>query len=226
MQPENRIWNNRRHKSSKKKGFEAEITTNKFLPAIFQLKIKPREFPKVSIIIPSKNSLDLLQNCITSLRSHTNYPNYEVIVVDNQSDDKNYLEYLDKECADQSLRVIKYEKTFNHSEMNNTAVELIDSPYAVFMNNDIEILTDAWLEQMIGTAQLDAAIACVGCLLLYPDGTVQHSGIILGINGMAGHAHKFMKQKSAGYHGRLFALQEYIGTTAAFSLIRTEIFKK
>jgi GT2 family glycosyltransferase len=134
------------------------------------------------------------------------------------------LDYIKKEESEGKIKVLHYDKPFNHSEMNNIAVVSVDSEFVVFMNNDIEIISDEWLEQLVATIQMDESIAVVGCLLLYENRTVQHGGMILGIDHIAGHAHKYLDSKDTGYFGRLHALQEFSGVTAALSLIKKSVF--
>lgn len=205
---------------------KGQVTTHKLCPTLHQIKFEPVSTPKVSILIPTRNYLKLLKRCIASLRKHTRYDNYEIVIIDNHSDDPALHQYLHREQSENYFNVISYDKPFNHSDMNNLAVRSVDSEFVVFMNNDIEIVSDNWLEQFVATMQIDKSIACVGALLLYPDGTVQHGGMIMGIRGIAGHAHKYMRTKTLGYNKRLFALQELSGITSALSLVRTSSFKQ
>jgi GT2 family glycosyltransferase len=208
----------------KRRNLKGRVTSYEFCPTIYNIELEPSEFPKVSIIIPTKNALSLTRKCIDSVRKHTNYPNYEILVIDNQSDDLKFLEYIKAEKSSDHLKVLKYDKPFNHSEMNNIAVKSVESDLVVFMNNDIEIISDRWLEQLVASTELDKSIANVGGLLIYPNGKVQHGGMILGIRNIAGHAHKYLDSKSTGYFGRLHALQEFCGVTAALSLIKKSAF--
>jgi GT2 family glycosyltransferase len=204
----------------KRRNLKGYVTSNKLCPTLYQIKLQPRGFPKVSIIIPTRNSFSLLQKCICSIRQHTSYPNYEILIIDNQSDDLRVKEYLAAESSRNHLKVMQYNNPFNHSELNNIAVSLVNTEFVVFMNNDIQIVSHSWLEQLVAVAHIDDSIAAVGGLLLYPDGRVQHGGMILGILGLAGHAHKHMNSKSNGYFGRLYAIQEMSGITAALALVR------
>jgi GT2 family glycosyltransferase len=209
----------------KRRKIKGTVNSHELCPTLYKISLHPKSFPKVSIIIPTKNALSLTRKCIESLRKHTNYPNYEILVVDNQSDDPMVKEYLSSESSENRLKVMQYDKPFNHSEINNVAVKSIDSEFVVLMNNDVEILSHKWLEQLVATAQIDESIGVVGGLLLYPNGKVQHGGMILGISGLAGHAHKHLDAKCSGYFGRLHCLQEMSGITAAFSLIKKSAFE-
>jgi len=208
-----------------RRNIKGKVTSYELCQTIYQIEFEPTKFPKVSIIIPTRNALALVKKCIDSARKCTQYPNFEIIVINNASDDKQFLDYIRKEESEGRIKVLHYDNPFNHSEMNNIAVNSVESEFVLFMNNDVEILSDNWLEQLIATIDMDTSIATVGCLLLYPDGKIQHGGIILGINSTAGHAHKYLDAKSSGYFGRLYCLQEMSGITAALSLVRRLAFQ-
>ena len=203
---------------------KGKITSYELSATIYQVEFKPTEFPKVSVIIPSKNAISLVKKCIDSVREFTDYPNYEIVVINNASDDPEFLKYLEKEQSENKVKVVHYDKPFNHSDMNNIAADSVNSEFVLFLNNDIEIISEKWLEQLVGAAQLDKSIAVVGGLLLYPNNQVQHGGIILGLVGTAGHAHKYMHRDLPGYFGRLHTLQEMSGITAALALVRRSSF--
>jgi O-antigen biosynthesis protein len=208
-----------------RRNLKASVTSNKICQTIYQIEFMPKSFPNVTIIIPTKNSLSLVNNCLESVRKHTEYPNYKIVIIDNQSYDIELLEYLKEKESEDVLNVMKYDNHFNHSEMNNLAVKSVDSEFIVFMNNDIEIISDHWLEQLVATINIDKSVASVGCLLLFKDMTVQHGGIILGLNSVAGHAHRDIPAESGGYFGRLITLQEMSGVTAALSIMRRSAFE-
>ncbi len=209
-----------------RRNLKGSVTSNKICPTLYQIEFQPQNYPDVSIIIPTRNSLSLLRKCLDSLRVKTNYPNYEVIVIDNQSSEPKFLEYIRQQQSDGLIKVIRYDKPFNHSEMNNIAVKSVNSELVVFMNNDIEIITDNWLEQLVATVTLEKNLACVGCLLLYGNKTVQHGGIILGIHGLAGHSHQYIYGELPGYNCRLQALQEISAVTAALLIVKKSAFEK
>jgi GT2 family glycosyltransferase len=209
-----------------RRNIKAKVTSYELCPTIYQITFQLTSFPRISIIIPTKNSLSLVKKCIHSVRQHTNYPNYEILIINNASDDTEFLEYTEREESENRIKVLHYDKPFNHSGMNNIAVASINSEFVVFMNNDIEIISDEWLEQLVAIIQMDESIAGVGALLLYPNGTVQHGGIIWGLNGTAGHAHKYVHSGLPGYFGRLHTLQEMSGITAALALIRRSSFEQ
>lgn len=209
-----------------RRGLKGEVNSYEFCQTQYEIKLYPQRHPKVSIIIPTKNALVLLKKCLDSVRQYTRYPNYEIVVIDNTSTDPECLAYLSAQLSSGQIRVLSYDKPFNHSEMNNIAVNSVDSEFIVFMNNDIEIISDCWLEQLVAVALSDSLIAAVGGLLIYPDRLVQHAGIILGCFGTAGHAHKYLHHEHPGYHGRLHSIQEMSGVTAALALIRRHSFNQ
>lgn len=207
-----------------RRGLSGEVTSNSICPTIYELRLKPSIYPRVSIIIPTRNSFELVERAIFSIRSQTKYPDYEIIVIDNNSDDPQLLDWLANEQQNQTLTIVKYSDLFNHSAMHNAVIPTLTSEYVVLMNNDVEITTPDWLDQFVATAQSDDRIAAVGSLLLYPNGTVQHGGMILGIGGLIGHSHKYLPAKLPGYFGRLVSMQEMSGVTAALCLIRKSAF--
>lgn len=209
-----------------RRGIRGTISPSVHCASMYNISLDPQSFPRISIIIPTRNGREDLEKCLTSLHNKTNYPNYEVVIIDNQSDDPRLLELLNHEQSASRLRVLDYDQPFNHSAMNNLAVQACESEYVLFMNNDIELISDRWLETLVATIQMDASIAGVGAKLLYPDGTIQHGGMILGINGLAGHAHRFVADHDPGYLGRACLLNEFTGATAALLLMRKSAFEE
>ena len=209
-----------------RRGIRGSVLSSPYCSSMYQIKLQPQRFPAVSIIIPTKNGLSDLTTCLDSLHKKTQYPDYEVIVIDNQSDDPQVLAYLDREQQAGRLRVLRYREPFNHSAMNNLAVASSESEYVVFMNNDVDLISQAWMETLIATAELDPSIAGVGAKLLYPDNAVQHGGILLGICGLAGHAHRFAEDEDPGYLCRANLLNEFSGATAALLLMRKSAFEE
>ncbi|KLU99924.1 glycosyltransferase family 2 protein [Photobacterium aphoticum] len=185
----------------------------------------PEQRPLVSIIIPTKNGQSLVCQCIDSLYRLTTYPNFEVLLVDNGSDDAKALAYF-TEFAEQGLvRLIDYPHPFNYSAINNYAVQQAKGEYLVLMNNDIEILSPSWLEDMVGhLARPD--VGCVGAKLYYPNGSIQHAGVVIGLGGCAGHSHRYFPQEAHGYANRLQLTQNYSAVTAACLGVRKSVFEQ
>ena len=201
------------------------VTSSPLCPTIYKITLQPSDFPKISIIISAKNASPILEKCIRSIQQHTSYPNYEILIVANQSDDSKAQKYLADQGLNTNVRVIPYNKSSNHSEMNNIAVSSTNSDFVVFVNNGIEIISNKWLEQLVASTEIDKSIAIVGCLLLYPNGKVQQAGIILGIHGSIGQSHKSVPCESSGYLGRLHCLQEVSAVTTALALVRRSAFE-
>ncbi|MEG4808501.1 glycosyltransferase [Microcoleus sp. F8-D3] len=182
----------------------------------------PDNGPSVTVIIPTKNQLKLLKACLDSLQT-TTYKNYQVAVIDNESDDPKTLEYL-KELTCQVLRIKNPGGKFSFAAINNRAAEQVDSEYVLFLNNDTEVINPRWLSQMVGYAQIPG-VGAVGARLLYPDGRIQHAGVIHGLHhGLAGHAFKLMDKNNRGYLSQAMVTRNYSAVTAACMIAPRQLF--
>ena len=181
--------------------------------------------PMVSLIIPTRNSLKLVRQCIESIIEKTTYPHYEILLVDNGSDDPVVLQYFDRLQAKAQVRVVRDERSFNYSALNNSAVKLAKGEVVGLINNDLEVITPEWLSEMVSIA-LQPKVGAVGARLWYPDETLQHGGVILGIGGVAGHSHKNLPRNHYGYFSRATVSQSLSAVTAACLLIRKAIYKE
>lgn len=199
---------------------KVEILDNQMYRVKYEL---PQKLPLVSIIIPTKNNLNFLKKCIKSIISKTEYQNYEILIVDNNSNDLKTLEYLEKLKTDSNIRVQSDNRDFNFSAINNQAVKSAKGDYICFLNDDIEVISPKWLSEMISIG-VQKGVGAVGAKLWYPNKTLQHGGIILGIGGIGSHAHKFIPRGNGGYFNRATLLQEFSAVTAACMLISTKIF--
>jgi GT2 family glycosyltransferase len=180
----------------------------------------------VSLIIPTRNGYDILKQAVDSIVEKTTYKNYEIIIVDNQSDCQKTLDYLALlEQQFTTIRVLPYDLPFNYSAINNFAVQHANGDILGFINNDIEVISPNWLTEMVSHA-LRPEIGCVGAKLYYPNNTVQHGGVIVGMWGCAGHSHKYYKRRFRGYCDRLIQVQNYSAVTAACLLIRRHLFEQ
>lgn len=192
---------------------------------IAKINWKHPSSPLVSLIIPTKNAKLLVQNCIDSILSKTTYAHYEILLIDNNSDDPESLEYFDCLQKTQSnLRVLRYPYLFNYSAINNFAVKHAKGDIIGLINNDVEVISPNWLTDMVGHVQRDD-IGCVGAKLLYPDSRIQHAGVVMGYGGGAGHAHKYFPRYHSGYLNRLVATNNYSAVTAACLLVRKSIYE-
>jgi O-antigen biosynthesis protein len=183
-----------------------------------------RNQPLVSIIIPTRDQLPLLKACVDGILLLTTGCRFEVIIVDNGSADPAALDWLARiPQLDSRVRVLRYDRPFNYSAINNFAVAHCKGDVLAFVNNDIEVLTPGWLEELCSLA-LRPDVGCVGAKLLYADHTVQHAGVIIGVGGVAGHASHKSRHDAPGYFGRLQLRQEYSAVTAACLVMRREVF--
>ena len=180
--------------------------------------------PKVSIIIPNKDYISTLEVCLNSIKKLTTYNNYEIIIVENNSEEKETFEYYKKIDGKDKIKVIYYpEKEFNYSKIINFGVRNSTGDYIVQLNNDTELLTPNWLEEMLGYAQRED-VGAVGVELLYPDKTIQHAGIIIGIGGVAGHVFKNIPYGNHGYFSKDAMIQNLSAVTAACIMTPKSIY--
>ena len=175
----------------------------------------PEDLPVVSIIIPTRDMWSVLEPCLVSLKK-TEWPKdrLEVIIVDNGSTEKVTIAGLDKAIASGDIRVVRDDCVFNWSRLNNVGVCSSNGEFLVFLNNDTEVYDGLWLQKMLAQL-LCPGTGAVGCKLLYPDHTVQHGGVVAGIQGVAGHAHLFLKQDEGGYRGLANLTHEVVAVTGA-----------
>lgn len=171
----------------KRRGLNARVVEIPERPTNYRLRFQlPQKQPKVSIIIPFKDKPELLKQCVGSILDKTTYQNYELILVSNNSTEKATHEYLERLKTQPHCKVHVWDHPFNYSKINNYGRKQATGEYLVLLNNDTEVITPAWLEELIGVAS-QPDIGAVGPLLYYPDKTIQHAGVILGMTGMAGH---------------------------------------
>ena len=183
----------------------------------------PTTLPKVTLIIPTKNGYSLLKQCLDSIFCKTSYPNYDIIIVDNGSDESETLEYLEQIQRNRAVTVIRDPRPFNFSQLNNTAVHLTASDLVGLINNDIEVIEPNWLSEMVALAMRPDAGA-IGAKLLYSNNRVQHAGIVLGIGGIAGHPNKNIQREDGGYFNTAATLLECSAVTAACLIIRRSTY--
>ena len=185
----------------------------------------PSPAPRVSLVIPTRDGRALLETCVESLLRVTAYRNFEILVVDNQSSDPAALEYLGKLEQRGVARVLRYPHPFNFPAINNFAVAQASGEVVGLLNNDLEFVEPGWLTEMVSHA-LRPDVGCVGAKLLYPDRTVQHAGVVLGIGGVADHLHKNLPQDAPGYCGRARVVQDFSAVTAACLLVRRQTWNE
>ena len=183
--------------------------------------------PKVSIIIPTRDLGAVLDNCLTSIFEKSQYQNYEIVLIDNGSVEENTFAIIKKwqKKEPERFRCCELDIPFNYSKINNYAVQQATGDYLLFLNNDTEVIVPDWIEAMLEQAQRPS-VGAVGALLLYPDDTIQHAGVVIGLGGVAGHSHYFLPANTPGYFGRAMTVNNYLAVTAACLMCRREVFEK
>ena len=190
-------------------------------PSTYRVDYEITGTPLVSILIPNMDHVEDLRRCLESIYAKTTWPRFEVLIIENNSTQpETFRFYETQQAAHENLRVVRYEGGFNFSAINNFGRHAAQGDYLVLLNNDIEIITPDWIEQMLMLAQ-QPDVGAVGAMLYYPDDTIQHAGVITGLGGYAGHSHKYAKRGHSGYLFRLSTVQEFSAVTAAMLMIST-----
>ena len=206
---------------------KGDIGTTELLPmGMYRVHYQlPAQLPLVSLIIPTRNAHGLVKQCIDSIKALTTYPHYEIILIDNGSDDPASLEYFAEIAKEDNIRVLRDDGPFNYSALNNGAVRVANGSLIGLVNNDIEIITPEWLDEMVSIA-LQPNVGAVGARLWYPDDRLQHGGVIVGVGGVAGHSHKYLPKGDYGYFCRAALIQELSAVTAACLIIKKSTFNQ
>lgn len=207
-------------------GFENfEILSTKAFETIFQIKYEIQGNPLVSIIIPNKDHLEDLKRCITSILEKSSYERYEIIVAENNSTNAEIFQYYKTIQENPNVRVFKYDGDFNYSKINNLAVSKARGEYILLLNNDTQVITLDWIEEMLMYAQRKD-VGAVGAKLYYEDRTIQHAGVVLalGQHRTAGHSHYRVSSSNLGYMGRLCYAQNVMAVTGACLMMRKALF--
>ena len=210
-------------------GYQAKVESSRAFPTIYRIRYRLREEEpeKVSILIPNKNHVRTLRRCIQSVLQKTTYPNYEILIVDNGSDEPALSEYYRELQEHENIRVLHYDRPFNFSAINNYAAGQATGRYLVLLNNDIQIITPGWMEEMMMYVQRED-VGAAGAMLYYPDRTIQHAGIVLGLGAdrIAGHAFYRYPKGTVGYMGRACYAQDMSAVTAACMMVRAEVYRE
>jgi len=213
----------------KKHGFSHfQITSTRACETIFRIRYKVLGEPKISIVIANKDHEADLRRCITSIVQKSTYQNYEIIVVENNSTSPEIEKYygeLQEQLADK-VKVIRFEGSFNYSAVNNLGVKNATGDYILLLNNDTEVITSNWMEELLMYAQRED-VGAVGAKLLYADRTIQHAGVVLGLGAhrTAGHSHYKIPVQNLGYMGRLCYTQNVSAVTGACLMVKKELFE-
>ena len=193
----------------------------------FRVKYTIKNNPLVSIIIPFKDKPELLDMSINSILDKSTYQNYEIIGISNNSEEQETFTMMAAlEKKDSRVKCYEYNTEFNYADINNHAINTYaKGEHVLLLNNDIEVITPEWIEGMLEHSQREE-VGCVGAKLYYPDDTIQHAGIIIGLGGYAGHSHKMYPRESPGYFNRLNAIQDLSAVTAACLMVKKRIYQE
>ena len=211
--------------SLKTKGFRNfRITSTRAFETIFKISYEIIGNPKISIVIPNRNHREDLERCIASILTKSTYDNYEIIVIENNSSDADIFEYYEKIACDR-VRIIRYEGEFNYSKICNLGVSKSEGEYVLLLNNDTQVITVNWIEEMLMYAQRDD-VAAVGAKLYYANKTIQHAGVVIGLGAhrTAGHTHYGQSRENLGYMGRLCYAQNVTAVTGACLLVKRSLY--
>ena len=195
-------------------------------PSTYRVKWDIEGDPKVSILIPNKDHTDDLEKCLYSIWSKTEWDNFEVIVIENNSTDPaTFAYYKDAEKRYEGLKVVTWpEKGFNFSAINNFGRKAAQGEYLLLLNNDVEVRNGDWLTELLRQCAHPGGAAICGAMLYYPDETLQHAGVVTGLGGYAGHSHKYKKAGGSGYLFRAATVQDFSAVTGACLLVRTSVW--
>lgn len=204
-----------------------EIISTRAFETIFRIKYALTAYPLVSIIIPNKDHVEDLRRCIDSILEKSTYENFEIIIVENNSttaEIKKYYEEIQK-CPKNTIKVVTYTGEFNYSKINNFGAGYASGEYLLLLNNDTQVITLDWIEELLMYAQRDD-VACVGAKLYYEDYTIQHAGIVLGMGAhhTAGHSHYRVSKENLGYMGKLCYAQDVSAVTGACLMVKKSLY--
>lgn len=208
----------------KRVGLKGEVLDSA-VPSTYRTVYEIEGRPLISVVIPNMDHADDLKRCIVAIESLSTYRNFEILIVENNSVDPQTFAFYDQIVQEYpNIRILRWEAPFNYSKINNFAVSHANGEYAILLNNDVEIVTPSWIEEMLMFVQR-RDVGAAGMLLYYPDDTVQHAGVILGIGGVAGHAHKYFRRGDAGYMSRLSLAQDLSAVTAACMMVKLSVYR-
>lgn len=204
-----------------------QITSTRAFETIFKIRYQIIGSPKISIVIPNKDHVEDLKRCINSIEEKSTYDNYEIIVVENNSETKEIKDYYELLKDDPRVKGVTYTGSFNYSAINNFGVKQTTGEYILLLNNDTQVITVNWMEEMLMYAQRED-VGAVGAKLYYGDKTIQHAGVVIGLGAhrTAGHTHYKQHRENLGYMGRLCYAQDVTAVTGACLLVKKSLFEK
>lgn len=208
-------------------GIEVEVESTRAFPTIFQIKYPINGEPLISIVIPNKDHVEDLRRCITSIEKKSTWKNYEIVVVENNSVEQSIRDYYKELESDPKVKIVTYKGGFNYSKINNVGVKETKGEYLLFLNNDTEVISPDWMEQLLMYAQRKD-VGAVGAKLYYADNTIQHAGVVIGLGAhrSAGHTHYKMPREHLGYMGRLCYAQDVTAVTGACLMVKKSIYEE
>lgn len=206
----------------KRCGEKGTVSRTKDL-GFYRVQYQVQGKPLVSIIIPNKDHADMLDRCLKSIEK-SSYQNYEIIIVENNSEKEETFDYY-KQLKSERIKVVYWEGTFNYSAINNFGVRAAKGDFLILLNNDVEIITENWIEEMLSNCQRKA-VGIVGVKLYYPDDTVQHAGIIIGIGGVAGNIFTGLPRRFTGYFHKASIQQDLSAVTAACMMVKRSVYEE
>ncbi len=212
----------------KKHGFEHfQISSTKAFETIFRIRYQIIGNPKISIVIPNKDHVEDLRRCITSVLEKSTYDNFEIIVVENNSTTQEIKDYYEELSGVEKVKIVTYQGGFNYSAINNLGVSHASGEYLVLLNNDTEVITVNWLEELLMYAQRED-VGAVGGKLYYADKTIQHAGVVIGLGAhrTAGHTHYKQHRQNLGYMGRLCYTQNVSAVTGACLMVKKSLYEE
>ena len=207
----------------KRLGLEAEVSQTKDF-GFYRVSYPVQGTPLVSIVIPNKDEKDTLKACLESIKEKTTYPSYEIVIVENNSQTSEIFEYYKEIDGKDGIRVVTWKESFNYSKINNFGFQYAEGDYVICLNNDITVITPSWIEEMLGYCQRPGT-GIVGVRLYFPDDTIQHAGIIVGMGGCAGSLFVGMNRKRTGYMHKAALVQDLSAVTAACMMVKREAFE-
>ena len=205
-------------------GLEGKVQ-NSSTPSTYRVRYTIQGQPLISILIPTCDHWETLKRCLNSILKRSTYHNYEIILIENNSKDPATFDYYRTLEKESRIRLVRWEGPFNYSAINNFGFQYAKGEYVLLLNNDVEIITPDWLQEMLMFAQRDD-VGGVGAMLYYPSNKIQHAGVILGIGGVAGHAHKYFPKGDYGFMSRATVAQDLSAVTAACMMMPRRVFEQ
>ena len=208
----------------KRAGLEGTVLDSRVL-SIYRLQYKIQGEPLVSILIPNKDHVSDLRKCIVSVEEKSSYHNYEIIVIENNSEEEKTFQYYEVLKRKKNVQVVNWDGKFNYSAINNFGYAFAKGEYILLLNNDTEVISPDWIQEMLMYAQRQD-VGAVGAKLYYPDNTIQHGGVLIGVGAGAGHLHCDRPRDDLGYMGRLIYTNNVSAVTAACMMVRREVWER